>query len=668
MNISKNLVADTTDESLSILVVEDDEGLRRLIQKRLERKKIKVEAIETGEDALERLMSNPDVLLLLDYKLPDMTGRELIENLAGKGYSVPFVIITGHGDERIAVEMMKLGARDYIVKDQALLEVLPQVMEKIHCQIITQKKLSQVKKALHESEERFRMLFNRGTDAIFVQEIKNGRYGNFIEVNEIACQRLSYTREELLQMSMKNVEIPVNINTNKKSTALPINDTTAKQNHLYEAIQVSKHGKQICVENNAHFIDLEGKPAILCISRDITQRKQLEEQLRQSQKMEAIGKLAGGIAHDFNNLLTAIMGYTELILGKMKPDDPNRENLEEIRYAGKRASSLTQQLLAFSRKQVLKPKILNLNHVVKGMERMLERIIGEDIHLNSQLDSSLDKIKADTGQMEQIILNLTVNAVDAMPNGGIMTIKTQNKTIPNNAGDLPTDSRPGKFICLSFHDSGEGIDNKVIPQIFEPFFTTKAKGTGLGLSVVYGIVKQHKGWIDVHSEPGGGTTFGIYFPALASGREENPEQELSLMEFGGNGENILFVEDETGVREISAKALRDYGYKVTEAGTAGEAHKILEEQSGNFQVVVSDIVLPDKSGIEFTENIQSLHPNIKILLTSGYIDHRSHWTDIVKRGIPFLQKPYSLVDLLKIIKEVVDGPMIKTTEIEGSEI
>jgi PAS domain S-box-containing protein len=668
MNINKNLAVDKIDESLSILVVEDDDGLRRLIQKRLERKKFEVEALGTGEDALVRLMSNPDVLLLLDYKLPDMTGRELIETLIGNGYSVPFVIITGHGDERIAVEMMKLGARDYLVKDQALVEVLPQVMEQIHTQIITQKKLSQVKKALHESEERFRMLFNRGTDAIFVQEIKNGRYDNFIEVNEIACQRLGYTREELLQMSMKNVEIPVNANTSKEAAGLRKNGTTGKQHHLYEAIQVTKHGKQICVENNAHFIDLEGKSTILCISRDITQRKQLEAQLRQAQKMEAIGKLAGGVAHDFNNLLTAIMGYSELVLVKMEPDNPYRENLEEIRHAGKRASSLTQQLLAFSRKQVLKPKILNLNQVVKGMERMLERIIGEDIHLVSQLEPQPDKIKADTSQLEQIILNLTVNAVDAMPNGGTLTIKTQNKIIPHNAGNLSTDSRPGNFVYLSFHDSGEGIDKKVIPQIFEPFFTTKANGTGLGLSVVYGIVKQHNGWINVHSEPGGGTTFSIYFPALASGEEESLEQELSLMEFSGNGEKILFVEDETGVREISTKALRDYGYKVTEAVNAGEAHKILEKQNGNFHVVVSDIVLPDKSGIELTENIQSLHPNIKILLTSGYADHRSHWTDVVKKGIPFLQKPYSMADLLKIIKEVVEGPMIKTTEIEGNEI
>jgi PAS domain S-box-containing protein len=669
MNINKNLAEDTIDESLSILVVEDDDGLRRLIQKRLERKKFKVEALGTGEDALARLMSHPDVLLLLDYKLPDMTGRELIENLIANGYSVPFVIITGHGDERIAVEMMKLGARDYLVKDQTLLEVLPQVMEQIHTQIITQKKLSRVKKALHESEERFKMLFNRGTDAIFVQEIIKGGYGNFIEVNEIACQRLGYTREELLQMSMKNIEISVNTNTNQQRTALLTNNgTIGKQHQLYEAIQVTKQGKQICVENNSHFIDLEGKPAILCISRDITQRKQLEEQLRQSQKMEAIGKLAGGIAHDFNNLLTAIMGYTELILVKLETDSPHRENLEEIRYAGKRASSLTQQLLAFSRKQVLKPKILDLNQVVMGMERMLERLIGEDIHLNSQLEPQPDKIKADTSQMEQIILNLTVNAVDAMPNGGTLTIKTQNKMIPDHADNLPADSRPGNFVCLSFHDSGEGIDKKVIPRIFEPFFTTKAKGTGLGLSVVYGIVKQHNGWVNVHSEAGGGTTFSVHFPALASGEEENLEQELSLMEFGGNGEKILFLEDETGVREISAKALRDYGYKVMEAVNAHQAHKILEKQKGNFHLVVIDIVLPDKSGIQLTENIQSLYPNIKILLTSGYGDHRSHWTDAVKKGIPFLQKPYSLVDLLKIIKEIMEGPTIKTTEIEGSEI
>jgi PAS domain S-box-containing protein len=668
MNLNKNLEEDKIDESLGILVVEDDDGLRRLICKRLERKKLKVEALGTGEDALVRIMSNPDVLLLLDYKLPDMTGRELIENLVGNGYSVPFVVITGHGDERIAVDMMKLGARDYLVKDQALLEVLPQVMEQIHDQISTQKKLSRVKKALHESEERFRMLFNRGTDAIFVQEIKNGGYGNFLEVNDIACQRLGYTREELLQMSMKNIEIPIDSDTGKETAGLPTNSAAAKQYHLYEAIQITKQGKQICVENNSHFIDLEEKPAILCISRDITRRKQLEEQLLQAQKMEAIGKLAGGIAHDFNNLLTAIMGYSELVLVNMEPDNPHRENLEEIRLAGKRASSLTHQLLAFSRKQVLKPKILNLNQVVKGMERMLQRIIGEDIHLNSQLEPQLNKIKADNGQLEQIILNLTVNAVDAMPNGGTLIIKTQNEKIPHNASSLSPDSRPGNFVCLSFFDSGEGIDKKVIPQIFEPFFTTKANGTGLGLSVVYGIVKQHNGWINVDSEPGGGTTFRIYFPALVSSEEENPEQELSLMEFGGNGEKILFVEDEIGVRELSAKALRDYGYEVIEARNAGEAREIFEKQKGNFHLVVCDIILPDKNGIELMENIQSLHPNTKILFISGYADHRSQWTDVVKKGVPFLQKPYSLVDLLKMIKEVVESPMIKTTGIEENEI
>ncbi|UCH94658.1 MAG: response regulator [Candidatus Aminicenantes bacterium] len=662
MKLAKNRPEDKTSDELSILVVEDNEGLRRLIQKRLERERFQVDAVGNGKDAIKQLMSKPEgsIILLLDYKLPDMNGRELIEFLNERGYIIPFVVITGHGDERIAVEMMKLGAKDYLVKDQSLLEVLPQVMGQISTQVLTEKKLSRVSKALQESEDRFRMLFNSGTDAIFVQEIEDNKPGNFIEVNDIACQRLGYTREELLEMSLKNIEIPIetiDVEFNPKDNLVK------KQHRLYEAIQMTKHGIEICVENNSHLIDLEGKSAILCISRDITRRKTLEEQLRQAQKMEAIGKLAGGVAHDFNNLLTAIMGYSELILGKMKPDNPFREGIEEIKRAGKRAASLTQQLLAFSRKQVLKPKILNLNQVVRGMERMLERIIGEDIHLISQLDPRLSKIKADASQLEQIILNLTVNAVDAMPNGGTLTIKTANKVVKEQDSTLP-DSRPGRFVNLSICDSGEGIDKKIFPQIFEPFFTTKTNGTGLGLSVVYGIVKQHNGWIQVLSEADKGSIFNIYFPALSANAKEDIEKEFSLMEFVGNSERILLVEDEAGVREISAKALRDYGYKVVEAVTAREAREIFKRKKGNFHLLISDIVLPDKSGIQLADDIRAIKPGMKVLLTSGYADQRAHLAEVLKKSFPFLQKPYSLVDLLKNVKQVLNAEIINR-ETEG---
>jgi len=661
-----------TNKPLSILVVEDDPGLRRLIKMRLERKNFEVDAAESGHAAIEYLTNNSDVILLLDYKLPDMTGRELIEKINNIGFFVPFVLITGHGDERIAVEMMKLGAKDYLVKDQSFLDVLPEVMEQVSSQEMTQRKFLQVRKALKESEERFRMLFNSGTDAIYVQEFRNGNPGKFIEVNDVACQRLGYTRDELFEKSMNEIEIAGDTIANSELSGGNSSPYKYREKHhrLYEAIQISKRGEKISVENNSRMIDLNGKPVILCISRDITPRKQLEEQLRQAQKMEVIGKLAGGVAHDFNNLLTAIMGYSDLLLVKMDNENPYREGIEQIKQAGKRAAALTQQLLAFSRKQMLKPKVLSLNKVVSRMGKMLERIIGEDIRLLSQLDTRLYKIKADPSQLEQVILNLAVNAVDAMPRGGNLIIRTKNAVLEEHTpGNTDSGcSKTGNFICLSICDSGEGIDKKIIPKIFEPFFTTKTIGTGLGLSVVYGIVKQHNGWIDVSSSKTEGSTFNIYFPAFTGGIEENDEQEQLMSELKGNGERILLVEDESEVRDVSAKALRDYGYDVTEAVTVSEARNIFEKEKGDFHLVVSDIILPDKTGIELYDNIRFLKPGIRILLTSGYADHRSYWQEVVKKNLPYLQKPYSLHDLLKNIKELFNVEKIKEREPEKNGV
>lgn len=639
-------------KSMTILVVEDNIGMRRLIQKRLERERFIVSVAESGTEAISLLKNNPNQILLLDYKLPDMNGKELITNLVQEGFSIPFVIMTGHGDERIAVEMMKLGARDYLVKDHALIEVLPQIMEQVFIQVLTEKKLSEVRKALKESEERFKMLFNRGSDAIFVIELNNGKPGHFIEVNDIACNRLEYTREELSQMSLKDIEIP-----EEAIFHIYEQDTlTERKSILYEAVQIKKNSDRINVENNSHIIDLGGNPAILCISRDISQRKQLEGQLRQAQKMEAIGKLAGGVAHDFNNLLTAIMGYSELLLVKMDAQNPFRDILKEIKRAGDRAASLTQQLLAFSRKQMLKPQIVDLNRVVTGMEKMLKRIIGEDVHLISNLDPSLYRIKADPGNIEQIILNLAVNAVDAMPQGGNLTLKTENIVVDEQYTIQDPMARPGNFVRLTISDNGSGMEKKIIPFIFEPFFTTKKTGTGLGLSVVYGIIKQHNGWINVLSEPQEGSIFNIFFPAITIEEVQITEESITLEDYSGNGERILLVEDEEGVMNVALKVLRDYGYQVIGAASYQEGLNIYNREDRNFQLIVSDIVLPDRSGIELTEYILSVDPTIKILLTSGYADQRSHWTEVVKKGIPFLQKPYTLGDLLKQVKEVLEPP------------
>ncbi len=575
----------------AILVVEDDEALRHLIQNKLERNNFKVTQATSGENAVAHAMKDPNLLLLLDFRLRDMTGGEVIDHLKTMGYNLPFVIMTGNGDERIAVEMMKMGARDYLVKDKGFLDVLPQIMDQVIGQLKTEKKLTEMEKKFRESENRFRMLFNSGTDAILVHEMENGQPRNFVEANDIACQRLGYTREEMFRMTPKDIEAPdgdIDIHA--------IRQTMLTQKHaLYEILHVTKAGKRIPVEINSHLIDLDGKPAVLSISRDITERKQLEEQLRQAHKMEAIGKLAGGVAHDFNNLLTAIMGYSELMLVKMDTDNPFRDGVKEIKKAGERAASLTQQLLAFSRKQMLKPKLLDLNHVVMGIEKMLKRIIGENITLICEPAPDLWLSRADPGQVEQIILNLAVNSSEAMQKSGELIIKTENKLIDEHYSSLIPDSRPGPFVCLTITDTGEGMDKETLQHIFEPFFTTKKVGTGLGLSVVYGIIKQHNGWVNVYSEPGKGTTFNIYFPLAVSNTNENVEERLSLKDLQGNREKILFIEDEEGVRKITAKALRDYGYHVVDAVTAREALDLFKNDAENFSLVFSDIVLADKA-------------------------------------------------------------------------
>lgn len=640
-------------EQLTILIVEDNAGVCRFIRKRLERENFIVEISSNGIKAIERVVADPGVILLLDYKLPDMNGRELIQRLSNLGYNIPFIIITGHGDEKIAVEMMKLGARDYLVKDHTLLDTLPKVCEQVCTQISIERKLEQVRKALLESENRFKVFFDSSTDIILVQEIADGKPGNFIEVNDTACRQLGYTRDELLHLTMSDIE---SIESEEDEEPQPVERKTPETNKplLYETQFKAKNRDLIYVENNSHLIDLGGKPAVFCISRDISQRKHLEAQLRQAQKMEAIGKLAGGVAHDFNNLLTAIMGYSDLMLLKMPADSPFRDGIKQIKKAGERAASLTQQLLAFSRKQMLKPRILNINELVLNMKKMLTPIIGENIRLVSRLDPDLLRIKADAAQVEQVILNLSVNARDAMPNGGTLAISTFNQVVDEQYVKLYPYARAGHCVCLSISDTGHGIEAGEVSIIFEPFYTTKKSGTGLGLSVVYGIIKQHNGWINVYSQPGLGTTFDVYFPVFDLGEEDIVEVNGISYEFKGRGERILVVEDEIGVRNITVRGLMGHGYQVLEAGTAEEARKVFINENGNFHLLISDIILPDQNGILLSEDLKRQNPGMKILLTSGYADQQSDWAKVVEKGIPFMQKPYCISELLKSVKEILE--------------
>jgi len=401
---------------------------------------------------------------------------------------------------------------------------------------------------------------------------------------------------------------------------------------------------------------------IMGVSRDITKLKQsekerenLQAQLLQSQKVEAIGKLASGIAHDFNNLLTIILGYSQLASDRLEEGNPIRKDIEKIKGAGERAAILIRQLLIFSRKQVLKPKILDLNVVVSDVEKMLGRLIGEDIEFITVLESKLNQVKADRGQIEQVLINLVVNARDAMPEGGRISIQTQNVTFDKDVCKINPESMPGKFVCVNIKDTGFGIRKKILNHIFEPFFSTKksGEGTGLGLSVVYGIVKQHGGWINVYSEPGRGSTFKFYLPAILAAPEEEVEKAVSIETLKGSDERILLVEDEEDVRQFAVTVLREYGYIVFDVASGKDAQRVFENENGNFDLVFSDVVLPDKTGLQLVDEMLLVKPDLRVLLSSGYSNHKSQWAEIKKRRLQFLQKPYGVSDLLKSIKEMI---------------
>ena len=405
--------------------------------------------------------------------------------------------------------------------------------------------------------------------------------------------------------------------------------------------------------------DLQGA---ICMALDITDRKQLEEQLRQAQKMEAVGRLAGGIAHDFNNLLMVIQGYADLLTERLADGDPLRRNAEQIQTASQRATSLTRQLLAFSRKQMLAPKVLNVQSVVAEMEKILRRLIGEDIQLETSSAPDLGLIKADRSQIEQVILNLAVNARDAMPEGGRLTIETANVELDKAAAHPPAVLSPGKYVMLAVTDNGCGMDAETQAHIFEPFFTTKekGKGTGLGLATVYGIVKQSGGYVWVYSEPGRGTSFKVYLPRIEdepTARGRDGKTDTRALPRGS--ETVLLVEDEKGVRELAREYLELVGYTVIEAEDGHTALELAAMHVGPIQLLMTDVVMPGISGRELAGRVKAIRPDIKILFMSGYTDQSVVHHGILDTDAALLQKPFTMAALAAKLREILNTEMVQ---------
>jgi len=394
---------------------------------------------------------------------------------------------------------------------------------------------------------------------------------------------------------------------------------------------------------------------VYAIYQDLTERRRLEEQLFKAQKMEAIGQLAGGVAHDFNNLLTAILGYADLLAAKLDPESLEFEELDEIRKAGERAASLTRQLLAFSRQQVLERKVLDLNYLITDVERMLRRLIGEDVRLFAVLDPALRRVRADAGQLEQVIMNLAVNARDAMPRGGRLTIETANVELDEAYARLHATVLPGSYVMIAVSDTGVGMNSETLARIFEPFFTTKGqgKGTGLGLATVYGIVKQSGGYVWVYSEVGKGTIFKIYLPRVEEAAETEPVPAAAPALRGS--ETVLLVEDDQSVRTLARSILESYGYTVLEAASGKEGLEVARQYTRPIDLVLTDVVMPEMSGSDMASRLETLRPGVRVLYMSGYTDDAVFRHGLLERGRVFLQKPFTPGALAHKVREALGG-------------
>jgi PAS domain S-box-containing protein len=517
----------------------------------------------------------------------------------------------------------------------------------VNCRDITERKAAE--EALRQSEAEHRGLIERLPLGIY----RTTREGRLLTANAAFARMLGYEGPEALQCVDARETYANPEDRTRLLEALAQRDDVATEAQLKR-----KDGTPVVVRLNVHAVR-GSRGEIECIeglAEDVTEQRNLEAQFRQAQRLEAVGRLAGGVAHDFNNILTAITGYSELLLGELAADDPTRADIEEIRAAAQRAAALTRQLLAFSRKQVLEVKVLDLNAVVRTLDRMLQRLIGEDVRLELALSEELGAVRADPAQMEQVIMNLAVNARDAMPTGGRLTIETGDVVLDRAYARTHRGAEPGRYVMLALSDTGIGMDEETQAHLFEPFYTTKeqGKGTGLGLATVYGIVKQSGGYVWVYSELGRGTTFKVYLPRV----DEPPDAVVrrSTLPAARGDETVLLAEDDAPVREALAQALEQKGYRLLRASDGQMALDLARGHPARIALLVTDLVMPGMTGRELALALLAERPDVRVIYMSGYADEAVVRHRVLERGLNYLQKPFAVEDLARKAREVLDAP------------
>jgi len=773
--------SDAASPRLRLLILEDTQLDAELLIRELTKAGFVLDAdvVDSEEAFSGKLNSQVYDLILSDYALPTWSGGEAFRLVKRSGKDIPFILVTGTLGEEAAVDVIKEGVTDYILKDR--LVRLPSAVRRALEEKTAREDRERGRRALHESQERVRLLLDSTAEAICGIDL----HGNCTFCNPACLRLLGYdslsevlgrnmhalthhTRADgaaypvaecpiyLAQRAGRGIHFDSEVMWRKDGSSFPvecwsypmlrdgepigsvvtfldiserkqfedslqrvaavvessqdaiISDTldgiiltwnsAAEQIYGYaaaealgkshylivppdrreefqdiltkigrgqkverlETVRVTKSGKAVRVSLTVSAIkDARGRiVGVSAIARDITESKRLEEMFRQAQKMEAVGRLAGGVAHDFNNLLGVIIGYSDMVEEGLGEDDPLRAKISQIKKAGQRAEALTRQLLAFSRQQILAPTILNLNDVVADVQKMLQRLVGADIETVTTLGPNLARVKADRGQIEQVIMNLAINSRDAMPAGGTLTIETSNIELDGPYAMDHAAISPGPFVMLAVSDTGTGIEAEVQKHIFEPFFTTKeqGKGTGLGLATVYGVVKQSGGFISVGSELGHGTTFKIFLPQ-SDAAPETQQEKVAPKKLQEGTETVLLVEDEESLRKLTCEMLLKNHYTVLEASNGFEAHEIARSHNGPIHLLLTDVVMPRISGPALAKSLLGHHPDLKVLYMSGYMNS-AIVQELAISESEFLQKPFTQDTLTAKMREVLAVPAL----------
>jgi PAS domain S-box-containing protein len=631
-------------EALRVLIAEDSEDDALLLVRELRRGgyALTYERVASAAAMTAALDRQSWDLVIGDHSMPQFGGLAALALVRERKLDIPFICVSGTITEEMAVNAMRAGANDWVTKGQ-LKRLLPAI-----------------ERELREARGRAASRATEASYTTLVQHAPIGIYrsspdGRFLAVNAALVRMLGYdSAADVLELDLAR---DVYADPGERDRLLT---RAGYSEHDYDEVEATwkrKDGRLLTLQLNVRMArDAVGRVDYYeTFVRDLTEQRRLQQQLVQSQKMEAVGRLAGGIAHDFNNLLTVITSYSDLLLEDLAPSDPKRQDVEQVRDAADRAAALTRQLLAFSRQQVLAPRVVNLSHVVQSVEKLLHRVIGEDVDLVTSLDPNVGSVKADVGQLEQVLMNLAVNARDAMPTGGRLMLETANVEHDPDYAREQEAAPVRRFVMLAVSDTGIGMDEATKARIFEPFFTTKepGKGTGLGLATVYGIVRQSGGFIWVYSEPGRGTTFKIYLPEVDAPTEA---ASLAATELPPGTETVLLVEDAEAVRAVARQVLERQGYTVLEAPQGNAALAIAAAHDGPIHLLLTDVVMPGLSGRQVADELTRLRPDMRVLYASGYTDDAVVRHGVLEAGIAYLQKPFTAASLTRKVRETLDGP------------